>query len=75
MTKREEISIIENKLRTVFNRDKITTIDVNRCNKLLERWKELTKYVPAEEPKEPTPPKVYSIIDEEPNWTTKNQEQ
>ena len=69
MTKREEISIIENKLRTVFNKDRITRIEVNECNKLLERWKELTYYIPDKKPKE------NSIIDEEPNWTTKNQEQ
>lgn len=66
MTKREEISIIENKLRTVFNKDRITRMEVNKCNKLLERWKELTYYVPVKEPKE------NSIIDEEPNWITKN---
>lgn len=66
MTKREEISIIENKLRTVFNKDRITRIEVNECNKLLERWKELKYYSPEEKPK------VNSIIDEEPSWKIKN---
>lgn len=62
MNIKEEISNIEHRLRLVFDKDRITKLEVNECNLLLERWKELTNYVPKEEPV------VYSIIDEDPEW-------
>ncbi len=68
ISRRQEISNIEHRLRTVFNKDRITRLEVNECNALLERWKELTGYVPKVEPV------LYSIIDDEPNWKNKNNE-
>jgi hypothetical protein len=62
MSIREEINLIENKIRTIFNKEKITKIEVNQCNELLATWKILTKYVPKREPD------GYSIIDDVPEW-------
>ena len=78
MSTREEVNKIEDRIRLVFNKDRITKIEVNECNRLLERWKELTNYVPIEEPIEEIieePIIMHSILDEEPDWITKKQKQ
>jgi hypothetical protein len=68
MSIRTEIQKIETKLRTVFNKDKITSYDVIECNRLIDIWKQLTgfdidKHVKSNEE---------SIIDDDPYWQIKN---
>jgi hypothetical protein len=65
----DEIKTIEYTLRNIFNKDVIRRMDVIAANKLFEKWKMLTKH------KEDTSFIVDSILDEEPIWQTKNQEQ
>jgi hypothetical protein len=55
-----EIKTIEYTLRNIFIKDEITHEDVFSANKLFEKWKKLTGY------------EEQSILEEEPNWQTKN---
>lgn len=59
----EEIKTIEYTLRNIFKKDKITNDDVVIANNLFKKWEKLTAI------------KKESILDEEPIWQTKNQEQ
>jgi hypothetical protein len=64
MSLRAEIERIETKLRTVFNKDRITSYDVVECNKLIEKWKKLTNYNTEKTPES----NRESVIDDKPNW-------
>ncbi len=69
MTSSEEIAIIEQKLKNTFSKKFITKLDVNICNQLLERWKQLTGYVSDKSPViEQNIEDVNSILDSKPLW-------
>jgi hypothetical protein len=68
--KSDEIFTIECTLKNIFNRDVIRGIDVVRANSLLKKWKLLTEHV--EDDKSPI---RNNILEQEPNWQTKNEEQ
>lgn len=69
MTSSEEIAIIEQKLRNTFSKKVVTKLDVNICNQLLERWKQLTGYVSDKSPViEQNIEDVNSILDSKPLW-------
>ena len=67
MKTENEIRTIEYTLRNIFNKDEIRMIDVVAANSLFDKWKELTGY--TEDDKFPV---KHPILDEEPNWITKN---
>jgi|LakMenEpi03Aug12_release.lakeMendotaPanAssembly.Ray.scaffolds.fasta_scaffold4981645_2 hypothetical protein len=60
---KDEIKTIEYTLINIFKKDKITNDDVVIANKLFEKWKRLKTI------------KEENILDEEPSWQTKNEEQ
>jgi hypothetical protein len=68
--KSDEIFTIECTLKNIFNRDVIRGIDVVRANSLLKKWKKLTEHV--EDDKSPI---RNNVLEQEPNWQTKNKEQ
>jgi len=68
--KSDEIFTIECTLKNIFNRDVIRGIDVIRANSLLKKWKLLTEHV--EDDKSPI---RNNVLEQEPNWQTKNKEQ
>jgi hypothetical protein len=68
--KSDEILTIECTLKNIFNRDVIRGIDVVRANSLLKKWKLLTGYV-----EDTASPIRNNILEQEPNWQTKNEEQ
>ena len=70
MKKSDEIFTIECTLKNIFNRDVIRGIDVVRANSLLKKWKKLTEHV--EDDKSPI---RNNVLEQEPNWQTKNKEQ
>ena len=70
MKKSDDIFTIECTLKNIFNKDVIRGIDVTMANRLLEKWKLLTGYV--EDDKSPI---KNNILEQEPNWQTKNEEQ
>ena len=70
MKKSDEIFTIECTLKNIFNRDVISGIDVVRANSLLKKWKLLTEHVEDDES-----PIKDNILELEPNWQTKNEEQ
>ena len=70
MKKNEDILTIEYTLKNIFNRDVIRDIDIVRANSLLEKWKKLTGYV-----EDCTSPIRSNILELEPDWQTKNEEQ
>jgi hypothetical protein len=70
MKKNEDILTIEYTLKNIFNRDVIRGIDVVRANSLLKKWKLLTENVEDDES-----PIKDNILEQEPNWQTKNEEQ
>jgi hypothetical protein len=70
MKKSDEIFVIECTLKNIFNRDVIRGIDVTMANNLLEKWKLLTEYV-----EDTASPIRNNILEQEPNWKTKNEEQ
>ena len=69
MKTKDEIRTIEYTLRNIFRKDRITKLDVNVANKLFNKWKVLTQHV--ENTKSPI---MKSILEEEPNYKTKNDE-
>jgi hypothetical protein len=70
MKKSEEIFTIECTLKNIFNKDIIRGIDVVRANSLLKKWKLLTEHVEDDES-----PIKDNILEQEPDWQTKNKEQ
>lgn len=70
MKKNDEIFTIECTLKNIFNRDVIRGIDVVRANSLLKKWKLLTEHVEDDES-----PIRNNILEQEPDWQTKNEEQ
>lgn len=72
MTKEEEIKSIEWKIRNMFDKDKITDADIIDSSKLINRWKFLTNYVSDKTPV--LSHTIDEIIDEQPNYKTKNNE-
>ena len=70
MKKSDDIFTIECTLKNIFNRDVIRGIDVVRANSLLKKWKKLTEHVEDDES-----PIKDNILEQEPNWQTKNEEQ
>ena len=70
MKKSDEVFTIECTLKNIFNKDIIRGIDVVRANSLLKKWKLLTEHV--EDDKSPI---RNNILEQEPNWQTKNKEQ
>lgn len=40
----QELKDIERELRYIFKQDDIRTVDVNRANAILYRWKQLTEW-------------------------------
>jgi hypothetical protein len=68
--KNDEIFTIECTLKNIFNRDVIRGIDVVRANSLLKKWKLLTEHVEDDES-----PIRNNILEQEPDWQTKNEEQ
>ena len=70
MKKSDEIFTIECTLKNIFNRDVIRGVDVVRANSLLKKWKLLTEHVEHDES-----PIRNNILEQEPNWQTKNKEQ
>ena len=69
MNTKDEIRTIEYTLKNIFYKDKITKLDVNIANKLFKKWKVLTQHV--ENTKSPI---MESILEEEPNYKTENNE-
>tara|TARA_R110000868_G_C10353239_1_gene716525 strand:- start:4 stop:207 length:204 start_codon:yes stop_codon:yes gene_type:complete len=67
MKKDSEIIIIEATLRNIFKKDVVNRIDVGIANKLFEKWKLIKEHTEDIEY-----PLLKSILDEEPNWQTKN---
>ena len=57
-TTEQEIRDIERELRYIFKQDVIRTIDVNRANALLYKWKDLTSWK-----EDPTPIFKFSLLD------------
>lgn len=70
MKKSDDIFTIECTLKNIFNKDVIRGIDVVRANSLLKKWKLLTEHVEDDES-----PIKDNILEQEPNWQTKNEEQ
>jgi hypothetical protein len=70
MKKNEDILTIEYTLKNIFNKDVIRGIDVVRANSLLKKWKLLTGHVEDDES-----PIKDNILEQEPDWQTKNKEQ
>jgi hypothetical protein len=70
MKENKEILTIEYTLKHIFNRDVIRGIDVTMANNLLEKWKLLTGYV-----EDTVSPIRNNILEQEPDWQTKNEEQ
>jgi len=68
--KSDEIFTIECTLKNIFNKDVIRGIDVIRANSLLKKWKLLTEHVEDDES-----PIKDNILEQEPDWQTKNEEQ
>jgi hypothetical protein len=68
--KSDEIFVIECTLKNIFHRDVIRGIDVTMANNLLQKWKLLTGYV-----EDTSSPIRNNILEQEPNWQTKNEEQ
>ncbi len=72
MTKEQEISNIEIKLRAIFAQDYIRSIDIKESKKLLEKWKFLTRYVPDKTPVMlQTVDDVNNILEKNPIWQRK----
>ncbi len=72
MTKEQEISNIEIKLRAIFAQDYIRAIDIKESKKLLEKWKFLTKYVSDKTPVMlQTVDDVNNILEKNPIWQRK----
>lgn len=67
MSIRVEIDKIETKLRTVFNKDRITSYDVVECNRLIDIWKQLTGF----NSDKPVKSNKECIIDDVPYWQIK----
>lgn len=44
------IQVIEERLRNIFAKDRITQLDINNSKELLTEWKFLTKYVSDKTP-------------------------
>ena len=40
----EQVKVLEQKIRDIFNQEKITQSDVKKANRYLEDWKTITKY-------------------------------
>ena len=70
MKKSDDIFTIECTLKNIFNKDVIRGIDVIRANSLLKKWKLLTEHVEDDES-----PIKDNILEQEPDWQTKNEEQ
>ncbi len=70
MKKSDDIFTIECTLKNIFNKDVIRGIDVVRANSLLKKWKKLTEHVEDDES-----PIKDNILEQEPDWQTKNEEQ
>ena len=70
MKKSDDIFTIECTLKNIFNKDVIRGIDVIRANSLLKKWKKLTEHVEDDES-----PIKDNILEQEPDWQTKNEEQ
>lgn len=69
MNTKDEIRTIEYTIRNIFYKDRITKLDVATANKLFNKWKVLTQHV--ENTKSPI---MESILEEEPNYKTENDE-
>jgi hypothetical protein len=65
MKTQDEIRTIEYTLRSIFNKDVITSDDVESANRLFKKWKKLTGH------KEDSPFIVESVLDNEPIWQVK----
>ena len=70
MKKSDDVFTIECTLKNIFNKDVIRSIDVTMANNLLEKWKLLTGYV-----EDTVSPIRNNILEQEPDWQTKNEEQ
>jgi len=68
--KSDEIFTIECTLKNIFNKDIIRGIDVVRANSLLKKWKLLTEHIEDDES-----PIRNNVLEQEPDWQTKNKEQ
>ena len=69
MNTKDEIRTIEYTIRGIFYKERITKLDVAAANKLFDKWKVLTQHV--ENTKSPI---MESILEEEPNYKTENDE-
>lgn len=69
MNTKDEIRTIEYTIRGIFYKERITKLDVVTANKLFDKWKVLTEHV--ENTKSPI---MESILDKEPNYKTRNNE-
>tara|TARA_B110000503_G_C7027534_1_gene362538 strand:- start:613 stop:816 length:204 start_codon:yes stop_codon:yes gene_type:complete len=66
MANKNEIMTIEYTLKSIFNKNKIRSVDVVMANKLFDKWKKLTNYV--EDTKYPV---IEYILEEQPNYKSK----
>lgn len=64
--KKKEIKSIEEKIRDIFTKDIITSLDIEISKKLLIRWKFLTEYISDKTPV--MKHTVDKILDNEPDW-------
>ena len=56
----EQIKIIENRIKYIFNKDRITRLDVIIAKELIEDWIVITNHTPNNDNN--------NIVDEEPIW-------
>lgn len=58
----EQIKTLEDRIKEIFNKERIRKMDVIIANRLIEDWKKITNY------KTPNIPISYDILDEKPIW-------